>query len=112
MKVERPNVEPGGAQLVAPRPPVKPVGDRQSGRKGAAMHIKDNPISCTIGRRQMAQEQRAPVEVARDPEMLFEGIELANHHDGTFAGKSGLEVAPLCRLVLLNHYGPFRSIAG
>src|SRR5690348_905496 len=60
VKVERPDVEPGRAQLVAPRPPVKSVRDRQTGGKRAAMYIEHNPVSSAVGRRQMAQKQRAP----------------------------------------------------
>lgn len=83
VKIERPDVEPGGAELVTPGPPVKPMRDRQPARKRPAMHIKDDPIAATR-RRETAKEQRAPIVVARNAEMLLPRIELENHHDGTF----------------------------
>src|SRR5438874_13679819 len=43
VKVERPDVEPGRAQLVAPGPPVKSTRDRQNRGKSAALYIKHDP---------------------------------------------------------------------
>ena len=39
VEIERPHLKPGVAQLIAPRPPVEPMSDCESGRKCAAMHV-------------------------------------------------------------------------
>ena len=60
VKIQRPDMESCGAELIAPGSSVEPMRDRERGRERAAMHIKNHPIAW-IGlpaRRQMAQEQR------------------------------------------------------
>ena len=87
------------------------MGDREGGRKRAAMDIENDPVS--IVGRQIAQEQRALVIGAGDTEMLLAGIELVDGHHGTLRTWSpdAQKVAPVTHSVRLNHYGQFRSVA-
>src|SRR6185437_8140611 len=81
-EIEAPDVKPGGAERIAPGVAVEAMRYRQCGRKCRAMHIKYDARG--VGRfrplrREMAQEERHAPARARDPEMLFSGIEFFGH---------------------------------
>jgi hypothetical protein len=88
------------------------MGDRQGGGERAAMDIKDDPMTWTMGR-QIAKEQSTLRMMARDAEMFFAGIELVGRHDGTSGCWSAhaQEVARSRAFVCGDYYGKFRIVA-
>jgi hypothetical protein len=75
------------AQLVAPGAPGKAMRDRQRRRKCAAVDIEHDVVrsawlGCGTMRRQMAQEESAAGNRARDPHMGLGGIELRRRRGG------------------------------
>ena len=112
-------MEPGGAQLIAPGPPVEPMGDGERGGKGAAVHVKHHVIPLAA-RRHIAKKEQAPAMMARDAEMLFARIEhcgdkpkglCAHRYIYAFRVEHAQEVARLVAIVCLDYYGQFRSVA-
>ena len=77
-EVETPDMKPGIGQLIPPRAAIEAMGNRQRRREGAAMNVKHD-LRCTRllrGRRQIAQKQAQPFQMARDMEKFFPRVEL------------------------------------
>ncbi|HEY2592691.1 MAG TPA: hypothetical protein VGK33_02195, partial [Chloroflexota bacterium] len=78
VEIERPDVEPGLAERIAPRAPAEPERHRQGGRKRRAVHVEHRSRRFALRRPTRGQPPQEEVEVrarAGNVEMLLGWIE-------------------------------------
>src|SRR5262245_10465615 len=77
VEIEAQDIDTRRAQRVAPRNAIEPVGDGEPRWKAGAVHIEHGTWTAGRGlcRRPPTQKKSQALTCARDPVMLFPGIE-------------------------------------